>query len=56
MNIQTRDGLKCGLDIFREFLADGSKNFLEIIKISDLISSLSLQPGKNFLELFLYFL
>jgi hypothetical protein len=56
MNIQTRDGFKCGLDVLREFLADGSKHFLEMIEISDLISSVSLQQGKNFLELLLYFL
>jgi hypothetical protein len=56
MHIQTRNGFKGGLDILREFLADGSKHVLKIIKISDLISSFSLQPGKNFLEFSLHFL
>jgi hypothetical protein len=56
MNIQARDRFKRGPDILRKFLADGSKHVLKIIKVSNLISGLSLQPGENFLELFLHFL
>jgi hypothetical protein len=56
MNIQTRDGIQRSLDVFRELLADGLKHSFEIIDISDLVSSILLQPGKDFFEPCLDFL
>jgi hypothetical protein len=44
------------LDFLREFLADGPKHSFEIIDISDLVSSILLQPGKDFFEPCLDFL
>jgi hypothetical protein len=51
-----RDRLQGSFDVFRELLIDGFKNFLEVIDISDLISSIFLQPGKDLVELCLVFL
>jgi hypothetical protein len=56
MNIQTRDGLQRSLDVFRELLTDGLKHSFEVINISNLVSSILLQPGEDFFELCLEFL
>jgi hypothetical protein len=56
MNVQTGDRLQGGFDVFRKLLTDGFKHFLEVINISDLISSIFLQPGKDFFEPCLSFL
>jgi hypothetical protein len=50
MNIQTRDGLQRSLDVFREFLTNRLKHSFEIVNISNLVSSILLQPGEDFFE------
>jgi hypothetical protein len=51
MDIQTGDRLQGSFDVFRELLIDGLKHFLEVINISDLISSILCSQEKISLSL-----